>query len=226
VSSPIGAFCALRGPDVAGRRASPLPPRPFTVSGAIPEVFRPVRAAAAIAGRGVTTPVVFVPVQRPGSARIDPPLARSRRSSSPGLPRPSIDVSGRCPLPPRSARADARSESSASATEAPLRRPVPSSWLLATSTVCSTCWSAGLLHPAADPGVRRVPPARRLVIGPGEGSDPVSADGLPATRPAPRRSSLDPSRPASPRASCPLGVCADARASAATFEALLRSPGL
>jgi len=37
-----------------------------------------------------------------------------------------------------------------------LRNPVPSSWFCATSMVSSASGVAGLLHPAADPGVRRV----------------------------------------------------------------------
>jgi len=38
----------------------------------------------------------------------------------------------------------------------PPRSPVPPSWFLATSTVSSASRVAGLLHPAADPGVHRV----------------------------------------------------------------------
>jgi len=40
------------------------------------------------------------------------------------------------------------------------RCPVPSSWVLTTSTACSTTRPAGLLHPASDPGVRLVLPRR------------------------------------------------------------------
>lgn len=41
-------------------------------------------------------------------------------------------------------------------------RPVPSSWFLTTSTASSARKFAGLLHPAASPGVRRVSSRRRL----------------------------------------------------------------
>lgn len=45
---------------------------------------------------------------------------------------------------------------SSSAPRCYLRRLVPSSWALTTSTACSTDRPAGLLHPASDPGVRLV----------------------------------------------------------------------
>lgn len=41
---------------------------------------------------------------------------------------------------------------------------VPPSWFLTTSTVCSAFTGAGLLHPATDPGVRRVSTALRLSV--------------------------------------------------------------
>jgi len=44
----------------------------------------------------------------------------------------------------------------------PTSSPVPSPWFLATSTACSASQLAGLLHPAAGPGVHRVSRASRL----------------------------------------------------------------
>jgi hypothetical protein len=79
------------------------------------------------------------------------------------------------------------------------RSPVPPSWFLTTSTVSSASRVAGLLHPAADPGVHR-----------------VSARGVPARRPrsssASPRCRSNPPKKSSPkaatrhRARCPLAV--------------------
>jgi len=182
------------------------------------EVFRCVRAAVTIAGPGATTSVVFVPVQRPGSDRIVP---RSRGGSI-GLSWascPSIDVARWCPLPP------ARSEEPSGFGDrgSHLRRPVPSSWFRTTSTASATCGFAGLLHPAADPGVRRVsrPTDSRI----GSEDPPASRSRLP-------RDALPlegaPSIPAVPRhrGLMPPWRWTDGHPSALAFEALLRNPGL
>jgi hypothetical protein len=100
--------------------------------------------------------------------------------------RPSIDVPLQRSLP-RSTR-----KSLASASKFHLRSLVPSSWFLTTSTVSSAAAVAGLLHPAADPGVHRVSGSRWPAIKPVVSRPPRHAG------PAPRRIPLD-SRSASPR---------------------------
>jgi hypothetical protein len=62
-----------------------------------------------------------------------------------------------CPLPPTS-------KLLGFGRELPGSPHVPSSWFLPTSTAFSTFGSAGLLHPAADPGVHQVPRAAPLPL--------------------------------------------------------------
>jgi hypothetical protein len=62
--------------------------------------------------------------------------------------RPSIDITPERPLP--------RGVATSLRTRAAGSKRVPSSWFRTTSTVSSALEIAGLLHPAADPGVRRV----------------------------------------------------------------------
>lgn len=78
--------------------------------------------------------------RRPASSKPAPPLHRHHRvASTPGkLP------ANRTPCP--------------SAPTVQGRSPVPSSWFLTTSTAFSATRLAGLLHPAANPGVRPVSP--------------------------------------------------------------------
>jgi len=76
--------------------------------------------------------------------------------------------------------------------EVPPSKLVPSSWFCTTSTASSAAAVAGLLHPAADPGIHRVSGSRRPAIKPLVSRPPRDAG------PAPRRIPLD-SRSASPR---------------------------
>jgi len=72
------------------------------------------------------------------------------------------------------------------------RSPVPSPWFLATSMVSSASPVAGLLHPAADPGVRRVSV-------PGAPVEDRTARHFPATQDLPFEEFPVDSRPASPQ---------------------------
>jgi len=68
-----------------------------------------------------------------------------------------------------------------------LRNPVPSSWFCATSMVSSASGVAGLLHPAADPGVHRV----SVPLAPMKPERPtLSRDAGPTLRRNPRRKPL------------------------------------
>lgn len=99
----------------------------------------------------------------PSSARSAPPLTlagvqpslpcRTRKPLMGFSKCPSIDIRTRCPLP---ASARSKNRSSAFGTEPPRSALVPSMPFLPATTACSTRYAAGLLHPAADHGVRQV----------------------------------------------------------------------
>jgi len=113
--------------------------------------------------------------------RVDPPfgstseLPSAARIGSRRSPLLGLDEAGGSPLPPlpvappSTVLSDASFEVTAarplpesdfrpppSASGCKSRSPVPSSWFLTTSTAFSALQLAGLLHPAADPGVRLV----------------------------------------------------------------------
>jgi hypothetical protein len=126
---------------------------------------------------------------------------RDRDPASPGVRdfRPSTDVSNARPLPEPSPSQDPASggseEPRADGTTRPA--PVPTSWFRTTSPAFSARRTAGLLHPAAGPGVRRVscnplPRSRaratRARSGAGVKSGRVSRDASTLRRVPPARS--------------------------------------
>jgi hypothetical protein len=81
--------------------------------------------------------------------------------------RPSVDITCRCPL-------HVATEAAPLGSTVPAVALVPSSWVLTTSTACSTCRLASLLHLAADHGVHRVSAPRRCMpAAPVRASPPV-----------------------------------------------------
>jgi hypothetical protein len=219
--------CRLRSVPVCAPRCVrsgsldfPAPSPTFTVSGGVLEVFRR-SAPPSLSPAGRDSSLAFVPVRRPGQARIG--LSRGERvddrSASPGLPPPP-------PTCPAGSTPAARPLGrSASATEGP---PPPSRSVRVVShdldgflhlqgrgLVASRCQSWG------SPRFLRRPTRS----GSGEGSVCVSVAACLAAR-----SPLEgaPSIPAVPRhrGLVPPWCCADDRSPTVTFEALLRNPGL
>jgi hypothetical protein len=85
---------------------------------------------------------------------------RDRDPASPGVRnfRPSTDVSSARPLPDRAPvrTRHRRLRRALGPTAPPVLPPVPTTWFRTTSPAFSARRTAGLLHPAAGPGVRRV----------------------------------------------------------------------
>jgi hypothetical protein len=144
---------------------------------------------------------------------------------------PSTNFTFRSPLP--------RAFRHASASREPPSPLVPPSWSLTTSTVCSSGGLAGLLHPAAGPGVRRVSVAVASVHGDpgiprrGAGRLPRDARSYPSKnvpRSQPHRVSAAVASLTFPRGLGPAARPAVssvpshlASAASAAFEALLRN---
>jgi len=141
-----------RGSRVTGRLAFPVPSSTLPVAGRALEVFRSLRDAR------------LGPVVVPSRLWL-----ASRAPLSPGPARAGLlswDSSGRPlarapPIPPLQRHAfdastPAQCRHRASDPSCHPRIPVPPSWFRTTSTVSSASNVAGLLHPAAIPGVRRV----------------------------------------------------------------------
>lgn len=219
----------------SGSLASPLPPRP-PPSPAGPRGLPSLHAASAPKSFGATTLMVFAPVQRPCWARIS-------RSSSLGI-RSALPLSRlRLTAPPSTNLLASTPVASFDPTSATKEPPSPSCSVRVVSHHFDgllRLQGAGLLHPAADPGVRPVSPAARLTM---VTRRPPSCPERRVSRGAwtPRRSSPPCSRTASPRPVAPMALrltlpwtprqsvadlpCHPLPRSALTFEALLRKPG-
>jgi hypothetical protein len=124
---------------------------------------------------------------------------------------PSIDVSSERPLPHGFPYFG---------PEVPTSNRVPSVWFLTTSTGSSARRSAGLLHPAADPGVRRVSRVCRHVHRVSSGMVESAAFLYGVVR-TPRRIPLISSRTMSP---WPLPPCRSPSAHPALLPVTVASP--
>jgi hypothetical protein len=127
----------------------------------------------------------LAPAGEPASSRgvgVHPTVTRRTPAFAPPPTHPPRVHSRCCHLRPRSNQP---------------RSPVPPSWFLTTSTVSAARRLAGLLHPAAGPGVRRVSDR--------EIGFPISR-ASPLARPPLEGHHLTHSRDAIARARCPLGV--------------------
>ena len=159
---PRGSWCRghrrrwFRAPSAPSRSGSLDFPAPSLVF--VHHWTGPSRSSARAATPGCPGARTSSIVSSPSEPR---PFARGRHRLAPaptlppvGFTFPSIDISEKRPLPPGL-------PGFGRATSRPLD-PVPSSWFRTTSTACSASCFAGLLHPAADPGVRRVSARPRL----------------------------------------------------------------
>jgi len=136
-----------------------------------------------------------------------PSASRSERSLRPGLvpdarapvprPPPMRFVASSPPSTSRPASAPGELSPAIGAGVPPPAR-VPPSWFRTTSTVSSAETVAGLLHPAADPGVRRVSPRTASLAG---GGPEVPRDARP-----PSKNSLVRRRERVTAPRCPLAV--------------------
>jgi hypothetical protein len=90
-----------------------------------------------------------------------PRRSETHLTSLGSLPSAFLRVLQRAPLRRHTPRARSRGPKPASGRSLPGTVRVPSSRFLTALTACATRGLAGLLHPAADPGVHRVPDLRR-----------------------------------------------------------------
>jgi hypothetical protein len=161
--------CCARSPRAvrSGWLASPLPPWPSPSPAGLRGVpLAPRRSPFRRTPRAWTL-VVFAPLQsslsdlavrapRPGrTSAASPGIRRGCAPKRLAAHRPSVDT-------PSSVHSHGPASRPASATRCHPRRPVPPSWFRTTSAASSARSVAGLLHPAADPGVRPVSPGRLL----------------------------------------------------------------
>jgi hypothetical protein len=157
----------LRGPrDRCARCRTQPRPRGARVAGR--GHFPAPSVASAVAGWPSRCSVSAVPSGSPPMRRPPPPSLPSRvflfrpgrRSDLPLLGFVVVAASLRShpvPPPPTSpSGVHSPRLAAGSASRVPPSPLVPPSWSLTTSTVCSSGGLAGLLHPAAGPGVRRV----------------------------------------------------------------------
>jgi hypothetical protein len=129
-----------------------VPPRPSALT--VVPAGSPPSVAAGIAADERRRRRLPLPLRSARSDLAPSPLTRLRDRLPRGFvaSRPSVDIPLQRPL-----QADSRRPS---ASGLPHPGLVPPSWFRTTSTGSSAETGAGLLHPAADPGVRRV--SRRL----------------------------------------------------------------
>ena len=140
---------------------------PSTVTGPGPCRTSPGRrVSAASRASSALPPLCLSPTKRPhvaGSLAIGPaPKRRSRPGpclswgSSRCCPSTDISLARPLPRPDRSRDPTPAAPKSHGPTAPPVQHLVPPSWFRTTSTVSSARRTAGLLHPATGPGVRRV----------------------------------------------------------------------
>jgi len=220
--------CRLRSVPVrsaplrSGSLDFPAPSSTFTVSGVALEVFRrvaPLRPPFRLGSAGLLPGLRPRSAPRLGSVGLSRGERVSGRSASPGLsPLPSTwpaGVHSRCAL--RRARRFGVGGSTSAVPFRPRRFARPRR--LAPPAGSRACCVPLPIW------VHRVSAPTDSFRGSREGLRVRLGRRMPRGASTPRRSSLDPSRPASPRPLAPMAFGRRSRV-ALTFEALLRNPGL